>query len=183
MNESKKQIRRLALLTRKRLSAEQVRERSSLICRRVVQTEPFRQAETVCVYIPIRNEVDTAGIIEACRTAGKRTAAPRICEGEMEFYYFSSLEDLKEGSFGILEPAGEERVQSKALIVMPGAVFDRERHRIGYGGGYYDRYLQQHPEHETIAIAYECQILDEIPFEEHDIIPRRLITENREYPS
>ena len=181
MNTIKKELRREMMRRRKEMPAEEVRAKSAAICRRVMETEAFQKAQTVCVYLPIRNEVDTAGLIEACRAAGKRTAAPRIREGGMEFYYFSSQEELKEGMYGIHEPSGSEKVREKALIVMPGVAFDRELHRIGHGGGYYDRYLTAHPEHETIAIAYDFQVLAQVPFEEHDIRPMDLITEKGEY--
>lgn len=93
---------------------------------------------------------------------------------------------LSPGAMGILEPVpavcpcadGEEQ----ALIIMPGVAFDRKGNRIGYGGGYYDRYLQRHSAHITVAAAFEFQIFDEVPHEDTDIRPRMLVTEKGIYP-
>ena len=85
------------------------------------------------------------------------------------------------GTYGIEEPILESEtriLKEKAVILMPGLVFDRKKHRIGYGGGYYDRYLAGHTEHITAALCYAFQIIEEnLPWEEHDILPDYIITE------
>ena len=105
----------------------------------------------------------------------------------MEFVQILAIEDLEEGYFGIREPvitdesvtfSGMDKDPEKALIVMPGVAFDRERNRIGYKGGFYDRFLADNPEIKAIALGFECQISDEtLPTEGHDIRPLKLITE------
>jgi len=100
---------------------------------------------------------------------------------EMRFYQITSFDELEEGTMHILEPDPEQcpclDAEEHALVIMPGAAFDRERNRIGYGGGFYDRYLAAHPEHPTVAAAYSFQVFDRIPSDEHDIRPQILVTE------
>jgi 5-formyltetrahydrofolate cyclo-ligase len=95
----------------------------------------------------------------------------------MEFYIYDEATALINGAYNILEPASDEILEpdSDTLIIMPGAVFSKDKKRIGYGGGYYDRYLAEHPECKTIAVAYNFQILDEIPYEEHDMCPDLIV--------
>ena len=179
--KTKQEIRKAVQAARLKMTEEEMREKSAAITAKVLQTEAFQKAESVCVYLPIRREVETSAIIDACRKAGKRTAAPRIENGQMEFYYFSSPAELEAGVFGIREPVGREAAAPGALILMPGVAFDRERRRIGYGGGYYDRYLAAHPDNPTIAVAFDRQVTDRIPAEPFDLRPDMLITETNIY--
>ena len=96
-------------------------------------------------------------------------------------HWVDVIKNSGDGNLLIWRQPEEDFNTNSTLIVMPGVAFDRELHRIGHGGGYYDRYLTAHPEHETIAIAYDFQVLAQVPFEEHDIRPMDLITEKGEY--
>ena len=135
---------------------------SEMIARRVCAMEMFQQADTVCVFLSLPGEVDTGPIIQACRAEGKKTAAPRIRDGRMEFVLFES-----------------EMPQGHMLIIMPGVAFDDDCRRIGHGGGYYDRYLAEHPDLRTVAVAFELQVQDKVPDEPHDIRPQFVVTEKR----
>ena len=113
---------------------------------------------------------------------GKRTAVPKVTgERRMEFYYISSMEELSPGYRGIPEPegrAGTEAVPAKdALIILPGAAFDRMGNRLGYGGGFYDTYLASHPQAGRAAIAFSVQIAERIPSGPYDIRPDIIFTE------
>ena len=109
---------------------------------------------------------------------GKRVAAPRIEGDGMEFYYITGYSDLKEGSFGIWEPFHCELAQeTDALMIMPGVAFDRDNHRIGFGRGYYDKYLERENTHFKIALAYHFQIFEQVPYESHDICPNLVLTD------
>ena len=108
---------------------------------------------------------------------------PRVEGSEMNFYLVEQKEDLQPGAYGILEPTGEYKADGyDGLLIMPGVAFDEECHRIGYGGGFYDKYLEKHPDLHTIAVAFELQMYRELPFEEHDIKPEKVITEKHIYP-
>jgi len=96
----------------------------------------------------------------------------------MVFYKLTDFARLEPGYFGIPEPVSGEIVNwSKALMIMPGVAFDRANHRVGYGGGFYDRYLEKHPQLERVAIAFSFQMLPEVPTEPTDICPQIIVTE------
>ena len=103
----------------------------------------------------------------------------------MEFYYIESLDDLKPGAFGILEPKESAKAayccrrENDILILVPGVSFDLSGRRIGYGGGFYDAYLQKAGEVHTIGLAFEVQMADQIPAEAHDIRMEYVMTEKR----
>lgn len=96
----------------------------------------------------------------------------------MIFYQLDSFEQLEPGYFQIPEPARGEAVEwEDALMIVPGVAFDRARHRVGYGQGFYDRYLSRHTKHPTVAVAFDFQLVPEAPYEETDILPDKLVTE------
>ena len=184
MEKSKQQIRAMLKDKRMDMSRQEVMERSARVQDQVLATEEFQKADTVCLYLPIHNEVEMEKIIQACRASGKRTAAPRIRDGQMEFFYFDSETDLAEGFYGIREPKGNGAVswdRDKMLMIMPGVAFDEAGHRIGHGGGYYDRYLARCPKAlgHTMAVCYDFQILPRVPAESFDIRPRKIVAETR----
>lgn len=98
----------------------------------------------------------------------------------MIFYQISQPEDLEPGYFGIREPKTSLPVADgeDGLMIMPGVAFDNQRHRVGYGGGFYDRYLSRHTSHFTAALAFEFQMMEEVPTEPTDLLPDVVITEN-----
>lgn len=109
---------------------------------------------------------------------GKKVAFPRVEGSEMEFYEVTSLKDFQEGSFHVMEPVGGEPVAvQNALVLVPGLGFDSRGSRIGYGGGYYDRYFSRHPKHIKVGIAYAVQLVGELEVEEHDISMDGIVTE------
>ena len=179
---TKADIRKRVLEKRNELDEKEWEEKSGIIFERVVSHPIFLKAEEVYCYIDFRNEVGTRKIIETCWRQGKKVAVPRIEGQEMEFFYISSWDDVSSGHWGILEPhTGLDAEGQNVCVVMPGAVFDKNRNRIGYGRGYYDHYLQVHPAYKTMALAFELQIKEEIPREEHDILPDIIITEEQIY--
>ncbi|WP_034452393.1 5-formyltetrahydrofolate cyclo-ligase [Butyrivibrio sp. AE2032] len=191
----KKHIRKASLAKRDALTREQIEEKSRQIFEKLMELNEYRDAENILVYASMRSEVLTDDIILDALANGKKVFCPKVTDkpnGIMEFVRIMSLEELKEGYFGISEPeltddseiagrAGFEEgtgCSDKTLVIMPGAAFDRQCNRIGYGGGFYDRYLKRHPEFQTVALSFECQILDElIPVDEFDVKPTALLTE------
>ncbi len=181
MQASNKKITRNAIRAQRlALSDEEVQLKSKQCVSKVLEFPEFLEANTVCVYIPTNNEIDTTDIITYCLENNKKIAAPRLQNGEMEFYYFSRPEDLVQGAFDIYEPVGTKKVNDEeALVIVPGVAFDLSCNRIGYGMGNYDKYLSLHPKMKTIALAYEFQIVGKIKQEVHDIKPQILVTEDR----
>ena len=179
---TKADIRKSVLEKRNCLDKQEWEEKSSIIFEKVISHPIFLKSEEVYCYIDFRNEVGTRKLIEACWSFGKKLAVPRIEGHSMKFYYISSWEDISKGHWGIIEPHTESLAEGENVcVVMPGAVFDKKRNRIGYGRGYYDSYLHKHLEYKRIALAFELQMEDEIPAEEHDILPNIIITEEQIY--
>ena len=180
--ESKKDIRKRVLETRIQLTDKEWEEKSHRIYEMVVTHPFFLQTDAIYCYVDYRREVGTRRIIEQAWMSGKKVAVPKVLGDEMEFYYIQSFEDLKEGYRGIPEPKQINLAHdANVLVIMPGAAFDKTGNRIGYGKGYYDKYLQLHPNHQTLALAFELQILEAIPTDTHDVCPNIIITEEKIY--
>ena len=180
--ESKKDIRKHVLEIRNLMTDTEWEEKTRSIFYKVVTHPFFLQADTIYCYADYRREVGTHQIIEYAWNLGKKVALPKVDGDEMEFHYIQSFDQLEEGFKGIREPKQTHPANAKnVLVIMPGAAFDLKCNRIGYGKGYYDKFLQIHPEYRTIAIAFELQILDNIPAYTHDICPDIIITEENTY--
>ena len=180
--ESKKDIRKRVLENRNNITDREWEEKSHCIYEKVVTHPFFLESNAIYCYVDYRREVGTRTIIETAWKLGKKVATPKVNEETMGFYYIQSFDDLHEGFKGILEPREEHLANDEhALVIMPGAGFDDKCNRIGYGKGYYDKYLHTHSNHKTIAIAFELQIVDTIPTETYDICPDIIITEEKIY--
>lgn len=203
MSEEKKDIRRKMLDLRDRELAEHCTETGEKYCeaanrailKRLVGDETFMAADLVMPYVSYRNEVDTLELLRYLETGTKAIAVPKVYrDGRMEFYMVGGLSDLKSGYHGILEPdpeacqlfAPETAADSdikNVLILMPAVALDEDKHRIGYGGGYYDRYLERIRRSglqvTVMALAFEAQILPQIPTEATDLCPDLILTEQR----
>lgn len=177
---NKKMTRNTIKEMRLALKKEEVMECSKACVSKVLQFPELIEAKTVCVYMPTGNEIDTTEIIRYCKENGKRLAAPRVNGDTMEFYYFTDETDMEQGAYDIWEPTGTEAVEDEeSLVIMPGVAFDLSCNRIGYGKGYYDRYLSAHPHMKKVALAYDFQIVGRIKREVHDVRPDVVVTESR----
>lgn len=187
-DKTKKEIRREVLAVREAMDETVWKESSRRIVQNLIRHALFAAAEHILCYASYQREVETAEFLEYCLSAGKYVYCPRVSGKDMEFYRIFSTEELETGFHGIPEPPARadllyrrtKNMRGRSLIVMPGAVFDRQRHRIGYGGGYYDRYLEKVPGIATAALAFSFQIQEAIPFDGHDICPQVIITEKGE---
>ena len=182
--DRKKEIRAKILKMRQALPKEEVREKSLRIMRRIEETETFKNADNLLAYIDFRGEVATGTLIEKAWELGKKVYVPRVAGKEMEFYQIHSFEDLEKGAYGILEPKKECPVYEAGegqttLAILPGSVFDEKKNRVGYGGGFYDRYFEKRKDICRIAAAYEMQIVEEIETEEFDLPTDYVTTEER----
>lgn len=151
----------------------------------------YAVAETIMFYIDVRSEVRTRHDLELALQSGKTIVIPWCnAEGELELFRLDAMDELEVGMYKILEPRTELRslpekqvnVESLDLIMVPGVGFDRRGGRMGHGKGYYDKLLQ-HARMTTplVALAFECQVFDEIPVADHDIYMDKLITEDHVY--
>ena len=168
---NKSELRQLMKQQKRAMTSEQIEAASARLGELFAQCAPYQQAETIYFYLPYNQEVRTLPMIQKAFADGKRVAVPKVYGEEMRFIYIEDLSGIAKGSFGIPEPVADEPVANdpKALILMPGLAFDREGHRIGYGGGYYDKYLNAQPGHPTVALCYAFQMQSHLETEEFDI--------------
>lgn len=181
----KKELRRIFLKTRSELAAEDIIEKSAKIMSRLFSLSEFRGAKTIMFYVDAGNEVKTRDGITKALSEWKRVVVPKVKKGYgLLAIEIKSLDELSPGTFGILEPAGEKGISPEEidLVVVPGVAFDKRGNRMGYGAGYYDSFLPKlRPEVKKVAIAFEMQVTDSLPAEEHDVKMDLIITENTIY--
>lgn len=152
------------------------------IFQRILKTEEFQSSDLLLCFVSVASEPDTRALLAHCFTANKRVAVPR-CErgGVMQFHEIRSLNELSPSLFGIPEPEISAPVpehSTKTLCIVPGLLFDRAGHRIGYGGGYYDRFLPSFPG-KTIGLCYEMLLFPYLPHEPFDCKVAKIITEEQ----
>lgn len=179
--EIKKQIRKDFLRKRKQLSLLEWQQRSEIIQKKLIAHPWFLSAENIYCYMDYNNEVGTKKIIEESWYQGKNVWIPKIHGTHMEFYKINDFDSLIPESHGILEPAPLIKAENQdALMILPGVGFDLWGNRLGYGGGYYDRYLERYPHLKKIALGFDLQIHEgKLPSEPTDIRPDYIITETR----
>lgn len=188
----KREIRKQILKKRDLLSLEYRKEANEKIFQKLVSLKEYKEAGLIMPYINYKSEVDTKKLIMQALTERKRVAVPKVLNrsGEMEFYEITSLQEVISGYKGIEEPdiIGKspldiKREPGKVLLIMPGAAFDSLCNRIGYGGGFYDRYLEKYScdNLNTLALCYEIQIVEKIESEIFDQKPAMVLTEKEEH--
>ncbi len=171
MNSSKKELRAAVRKKKQAMTPEDIALRSDALCRRVLESEEYRRAETIYGYLPFNQEVQTLPLLRQALLDGKQLALPKCYGREMRFILTEDLTRIQYSAFGAPEPAEDFPVAGDpaALVIVPGLVFDSRGYRIGYGGGYYDRFLSREPNHPTVALCYDFQLIDHLEPEEHDI--------------
>lgn len=183
---SKQELRNRYLNYRNSLSVKERKEKSAKIWEQLKKEEAFQDAQILLVYMDYRSEVMTTGLVEELIASGeKRIFAPKVEGMDIQFYEVFGMKDFEEGYQGIREPLKDKArlftnkisQEEECMILVPGAVFDRQRGRMGYGKGFYDRYLASFPALYSTALAFECQITKKVPVEEHDIRPNMIITD------
>lgn len=151
-------------------------EADAAIVHNVTTLPEWIEADTIAITLSFGLEVDTRPLIEAAWQAGKVVHVPKVTTEGLTFHRLTSYEDLEPGVMGILEPTTPPVEADVDLCIVPGRVFNRSGYRIGWGGGYYDRFLATYAG-KTLSIAYSVQILDDIPIEAHDIPVGVIVTE------
>ncbi|MCP4717340.1 MAG: 5-formyltetrahydrofolate cyclo-ligase [Deltaproteobacteria bacterium] len=188
LTEQKQLLRTRVLATRDRLSENEIAAKSAAICRKLLSTPEVQQSGTIFCYVSFKSEVITHDLIRSLLKSGKKVAVPAVDQTTrtMSAVIITDFDrDLQPGTMGILEPlctplhrTAPEQID---LTITPGAAFSRAGWRIGYGGGFYDRFLGKTPtEALTLALAYDLQILPQIPHNpDYDIPMRIILTESR----
>ena len=167
----KKELRSYIRQRKQEMTEQQIEEASRRLGQLFVETKQYRNAKTIYGYLPYNQEVRTVPMLERALADGKRVAVPKVYGDEMKFIYLTDLAQVEKGYAGIPEPIADGPVADdpNALVLMPGLAFDQEGHRIGYGGGFYDKFLAAEPNHPTVALCYDFQMVDQIPTDDYDI--------------
>ena len=180
----KKKLREEALEKRNNIPADIRVEKSGKITEHILQSEVYKRAKTVFSFVSMGSEVETRDILVQAWKDGKTVAVPKSIKGRvMYFLPIENLEELQKSHFGVMEPIGEMEnamiPTEDDLFLVPGALFDRKKNRIGYGGGYYDTYFEKYRGYRKIGIAFSEQITEmDIPTTEYDIPLDDIVTEN-----
>lgn len=180
--ETKEQIREQLLEMRNTIEQRKMLIEAKALTERLKENPLIKERGYVYGYYPHKKELSLLPFLQWAIEAGKRIALPKIEGKNMFFYEIESLEEVKKGAFGVMEPITTNRVfWEDAVCLIPGVGFSEDGKRIGHGKAYYDKYLQEHTRLKKIGIAYEFQIIQEIPTEltdinmEHLVTPKRLI--------
>jgi len=158
------------------MSEQEVQEQSALIIAQLEQMSAFQEAKVVLLYYPIHNEVDLRPLLT--KYEGQKTfLLPVTHRHSMEVRPYDGEDMMRKGRMGVPEPQTETYKGHIDLILVPGVVFDNHCHRIGRGGGYYDKYLSKHPLAKKIGVCYNFQLKKhDIPHLWHDQKMDRVIT-------
>ena len=164
-------LRRMIREKKRAMTNEQIAEKSRQLGALFADSEQYQQAKSIYGYLPYNQEVRTVPMLEQALRDGKRIAVPKVCGDEMRFIWMTDLTNVEKGYSGIPEPVEDGPVADDptALVLMPGLAFDLHGHRIGYGGGFYDKFLACEPGHPTVALCYDFQVLEALETEEFDI--------------
>lgn len=183
----KSEARKKILGIRNNLKLEEVEQKSKIIMDKITSLDEYKDSKVVFIYMSFKNEVKTYDLIERMLIENKRVVIPYtdtkntvIIPSEIK----SLKDDLVLNPFGyyepVLEKAKQVEIEELDLIIAPGVVFDDSLNRVGFGKGYYDRILsKKRKDTRVIAVAFEFQVLDEVPTEPHDIKMDMIITEER----
>ncbi len=179
----KKALRREVLLRRSALTVSEWQRNSGEAQKRLQDLNVFKLAIRLALYAPLKYEVDTGDLFKTASSTGKQVLYPLVCGGDLYFYPVSSIEQLEAGSFGILEPCQADNAEKPGnidLMVVPGVAFDTSGHRVGFGKGYYDRYLAGLDRLPIlVGFCHDFQLLENVPSERHDIRMDYVVTESR----
>ena len=167
----KKELRAQIRALKRAMTEEQIVQASARLGELFAETEQYKQAKTIYGYLPYNQEVRTTAMLQQALDDGKRVAVPKCYGDEMRFIYLDDLSKVEKGYCNIPEPIADEPIADDptALVLMPGLAFDPQGHRMGYGGGFYDKFLAAEPDHPTLALCYDFQMMEHLETEAHDI--------------
>lgn len=180
----KQKLRAESKLYRNELSSNEKAELDSKISDRLFNTWQYKSCEVLLTYVSTEIEVDTREIISRALADGKRVAVPRCIDNTrlMDFYFIKDVDDLEGGYMGVLEPIPEKCEKmtdfSEGLCIVPALMFDLYGYRLGYGKGYYDRFLSNFCG-ETLGICYNRCVREKLPHGKFDKCVERIITQSR----
>ncbi len=172
------------LKIRDSLTPEEIVAKSEIIQARLFELSEYKSSTSIFIYVNMGSEVQTIPIIQDAWAASKTVCVPVMKRmGEMSFVQLNSLDELEINRYGILEPKLDEslvRIPDKNTIcVSPLVAYNKDNYRIGYGGGFYDRYLGKYRDLTAIGLAFSCQYLEKLPIDKYDMPLFRIITDEQ----
>lgn len=168
---NKQELRKQIRAQKRAMTEAEITAKSQQLGILFARSEAYKQAKSIYGYMPYNQEVRTVPMLEQALRDGKKVAIPKCYGDEMRFIWMDDLSQVEKGYANIPEPLADGPVadDETALVLMPGLAFDPQGHRIGYGGGFYDRFLAAEPNHPTLALCYDFQMLPHLETEEFDI--------------
>lgn len=181
----KKTLRKKYLEKRNNLTEDYIKEKSKNIWENILKLKQYNNCETIFIFLSMKSEVDTYSFIEKAFQDKKRVCVPILKEGKanMEFSQIKDFSNLQKNNFGTLEPKFKNIVNcdEKTIVIVPAIVFSKDKYRIGYGGGYYDKFLNENKPMLSIGVCFEKFIVDKIEIEEYDRKVDIVFTEERSF--
>ena len=167
----KKELRRQIRELKRAMTSEQIDAASARLGELFLNCPQYKEAKTIYGYLPYNQEVRTVPMLEQAMREGKRVAVPKCYGDEMRFIFMDDLSKVEKGYANIPEPIADDPVADvkTALVLMPGMAFTKDGKRMGYGGGFYDKFLAAEPDHPTVALCYDFQMVEDLPTEDYDI--------------
>lgn len=168
---NKQELRAHIRQLKRAMTEEEIQAASQRLGVLFAASEAYQQAKTIYGYLPYNQEVRTTQMLQKALEDGKRIAVPKCYGDEMRFIYLDDLSLVEKGYCGIPEPIADGPIADDptALVLMPGLAFTKDGARMGYGGGFYDKFLAAEPNHPTLALCYAFQMVDHLDTEAHDI--------------
>lgn len=175
---SKTEIRKSLKKLRDSLTSDERESASNAVNARLFNMDCWKNAVSIYTFVSYNSEIDTYSIMKKALSEKKRLFVPKVEGKDMLFYEIMDIDrDLQPGAYGIMEPVTAAQDISRAgLMIVPGLAFDNRKNRLGYGGGFYDRYLSLPNVHTTVAIGFDFQVIDKVPCEENDIKMNYVVT-------
>ena len=167
----KKELRDYIRKFKRAMTKEEIETKSEKLGELFLASDLYKQAKNIYGYLPYNQEVRTTAMLLQAQRDGKRIAVPKILGDTMIFIWLDDLTAVEKGYSGIPEPLDLTPVADDptALVLMPGMAFDPQGHRCGYGGGFYDKFLASEPNHPTLALCYDFQVLEHLDTDDYDI--------------
>lgn len=182
VDEIKNQLRLKYKDMRKNMPHSIKQQYDQQIFNNLLKLQNFHQSDTILTYMSTEIEIDTYRIIEYSLNNKKKVALPKCTNNNMNFYYYNKTKSLKKSKYGIWEPNGIEKdlavLSEKTICIVPGLSFDLNGYRLGYGGGYYDRFLYKNDSLITVGLCYQNNVVDKLIINQYDIPVNYIITEN-----
>ncbi len=178
---TKKDARDYVKSVKKEMTKEAVEAKSRSVIEKVMGLSEFKAADNIYTYVSYNQEVDTHDFIKKCLNMGKNIFVPKIYDKIIKFHKINDFELLIRGKYGILEPSNdflEEWNNVDGVMIMPGLAFDRAFNRAGYGGGFYDRFLEVHRNLKTIGVCFDFQVVESIETDDYDYKPDIIVSES-----